>query len=290
MRTPSRRTVLIGGGALAIFAGASCANTASVENEFAAIEAALGGRIGVAARDSASGRTLSWRADERFALCSTFKWALAAFILRDVEAGRLALETPVDISADDLVPYAPIVEKNIRDGAMSIAALCAAAVEVSDNAAANILLRFVGGPAGFTARLAALGDAVTRLDRWEPELNENRPGDPRDTTTPAAMRTLLETMLARGALGESAKEQLAAWMIAASTGRERLRAGLPNSWRVGDKTGTSGNGAFNDVAFAFPPGAAPIFITCYINAPSAAAAAANAAHAQIARRIAAVMA
>ncbi|MGD9799220.1 MAG: class A beta-lactamase [Parvularculaceae bacterium] len=280
----SRRAVILGATGASL---AACATAPRGDTELASIESRLEGRVGVAAFDVSTGRTISHRADERFAMCSTFKWALAALLLREQEAGRLSIHRPLPIREDDLVPYAPVVEKRVASGSMTIAELCAAATGLSDNAAANILLRLIGGPEGFTASLRALGDQTTRLDRWETDLNENAPGDPRDTTTPSAMIALLRTFFIGDALNAASKERLAAWMIASKTGADRLRAGLPQGWTVGDKTGTSGNGAYNDVAFAVPDGRAPIFIACYVNAPSASGADANAAHAAVARRIAA---
>ena len=280
-RAFTRRRVLIGAGGVSI---AACAGIPRDAHAVKAIERRLGGRVGLDALDLSTGRRIAYRADERFAMCSTFKWALAGIILQDAEKGALSLATVMQISKKDLVPSAPVVEKRLADGGMRIGELCAAAVSVSDNAAGNLLLRLVGGPAGFTRRLRALGDRATRLDRWEPDLNENAPGDPRDTTTPAAMVELLRIILLGDTLSERSKARLTDWMIGSTRGLERLRAGLPPDWRAGNKPGT-GNGAHNDVAFAVPPGRAPIFIACYMNAPKAEAADLDAAHKAIGRLI-----
>ncbi|MCA8889205.1 MAG: class A beta-lactamase [Parvularculaceae bacterium] len=286
----SRRTVIAGALAAPLAAPlAGCATAPAGGGDFAAVEARLGGRLGVFAHDLETGRSFARRADERFAMCSTFKWALAGLILRARDEAALSLDDPAPYGCDDLVSYSPVTEPALGEGrAMTIGEVCNAAVTLSDNTAANLLLARIGGPQGFTGRLRTLGDDVTRLDRWETALNENLPGDPRDTTTPRAMTALLQRFIAGDALNDLSRKQLADWMIAAKTGGARLRAGLPPGWVVGDKTGTSGNGANNDVAFALPHGEddrAPILIASYINAPDADSAAANAAHADVARLV-----
>lgn len=242
----------------------------------------------MAALDTATGARIGHRAAERFAMCSTFKALLAACILARVDQGKLALEHRVPYRESDLLEYAPVTRARLAEGSLTVEELCAAAVEISDNTAANLLLAQIGGPAGLTAYLRGLGDEVTRLDRDEPTLNENLPGDPRDTTTPDAMTDTYRTLLVGDrALSEASRARLAAWMVRSTTGLARLRAGLPRDWVVGDKTGTSG-GVANDVAVAWPPSRAPIVITCFVDAPSASADARNAAHAEVARIVAEV--
>ena len=146
---------------------------------------------------------------------------------------------------------------------MTLAELCHAAITLSDNTAGNLLLDSFGGPAGLTAFARTLGDNITRLDRRETELNEAIPGDPRDTTTPAAMLDDMRRLLLDDVLSPASRQQLADWLLANTTGASRLRAGLPGDWRVGDKTGTSDNGASNDIAIAWPPGRAPLLVTAY---------------------------
>ncbi len=289
--TISRRAVVAGGLALPLAAPLAGCATAPAGGGFAEIEARLGGRVGVFAHDIGGRRRFGRRADERFAMCSTFKWALAGLILLERDNAVLSLDAAAPYGRDDLVSYSPATGPALDEGrAMTIGALCEAAVSLSDNTAANLLLALIGGPQGFTRRLRALGDETTRLDRWETALNENLPGDPRDTTTPRAMTALLQRFIAGDALSDPSRKQLADWMIGAKTGRTRLRAGMPAGWAVGDKTGTSGNGAYNDVAFAFPRAdggnvPTPILIACYINAPDADSAAADAAHADVARLV-----
>jgi beta-lactamase class A len=284
MQSLSRRAATLG--ALALVA---CAHEGEydAESPFAALEAELGGgRLGVAARDAATGLELEWRADERFAMASTFKWTLAAAILARVEAGELGLADPVPFTEADLLEYAPVTTARVGEGALSIEELCAASVVVSDNTAANLLLARCGGPAGLTAFLRGRGDAVTRLDRNEPSLNENLQGDPRDTTTPAAMLATMERLLLGDALGPDSRERLIGWMVESTTGLDRLRAGLPPDWRVGDKTGTGANGAVNDLALAWPPGRPPILIACFMSEGSAPSATRIALHAEVGRIVA----
>ncbi|WP_437958308.1 class A beta-lactamase [Sorangium sp. So ce119] len=254
----------------------------------ARIEAQLGGRLGVAALDTANGARIGHRAGERFAMCSTFKALLAANLLARVDQGQLALDHRVTYREADLLEHAPVTRARLAEGGLTVEELCAAAVETSDNTAANLLLAQIGGPAGLTAYLRSLGDQVTRLDRDEPALNSSLPGDPRDTTTPDAMTDTCRTILVdERALRQASRARLTAWMVRSTTGLARLRAGLPSDWVVGDKTGTGANGAANDVAVAWPPSRAPIVIACFVNAPAASAEARNAAHAEVARLVAA---
>jgi beta-lactamase class A len=155
-----------------------------------------------------------------------------------------------------------VTERHV-DAGMTVRELCDAAITLSDNTAANLLLASAGGPAGLTAFARSIGDTRTRLDRWETELNEAAPGDPRDTTTPAAMLHSMREVLLGDVLADGSRAQLVDWLVATRTGDRRLRAGLPDGWRVGDKTGTSGNGIANDVGIAWPPGRGPLLVTAY---------------------------
>jgi beta-lactamase class A len=246
-----RRGVLAGAAALAIVGRVGAAET-KARPGLAELELATGGRLGVFARDAASGRTLAHRPNERFPMCSTFKAFLAAAILARCDAGTMGLSERLTYGATDLLPYAPQTRAHLSDGAMSIEDLCAAAVEESDNTAANLLLARLGGPEPLTAWLRRLGDDVTRLDRNEPSLNTAIPGDPRDTTTPKAMTETLDGLLYGAALSAGSRERLLAWMLACRTGDTRLKAGVPAGWRVADKTGTGMNGTSNDVAVLLP--------------------------------------
>lgn len=233
----------------------------------AALEKRVGGRLGVALLDTASGRCTGHRIDERFGLCSTFKLPLAAVVLRQIDERRLQADQWVPYGEADLVAYAPVTRAQVGRGGMSVLALAEAAQTTSDNTAANLLLGLIGGPAGLTAALRAWGDTVTRLDRMEPQMNLVVPGDERDTTTPAAMARSAAHYLTGDALAPASRERLIAWMVATRTGQRRLRAGLPPAWRAGDKTGTAmAEGMmdkYNDVAITWPAGRAPVMISAY---------------------------
>jgi beta-lactamase class A len=235
---------------------------------FAALEAAHGGRLGVAALDTGSGQRVGHRADERFAMCSTFKLLLAAAVLARVDAGEESLDRTVTYGEADLLSYAPITRKHLPR--MTVGELCAAAIQYSDNTAANLLLRTVGGPKGLTRYLRSSGDKVTRLDRIEPELNSNLPGDERDATTPAAVVGTMRHLLTGKALSKASSAQLNLWLVGNTTGDKRLRAGVAPAWKVGDKTGTGGLGAANDVAIVWPKeGATPWLVAVFYSAPAA---------------------
>lgn len=285
-----RRRFLVAGGICV--AGVGCVGSrifaaeAAGSTGLAAIEAELGGRVGVMARDTGSGAELAWRADERFALCSTFKWILAAMILSETDRGDLTLDRRIEYGEADLLDYAPVTREHAAAGSMTVAGLCRAAVVVSDNTAANLLLELIGGPARLTAFLRQNGDTVTRLDRYEPALNTNIPGDQRDTTTPRAMLDTMQHLLLGDALSPASRERLNGWLVETATGRARLRAGLPDGWTVGDKTGTGKNGAANDVAIAWPPGRPPILVASYLSGSDAAGITLNAAHTRVARTVA----
>jgi beta-lactamase class A len=232
-------------------------------NRWREIEVSVAGRLGVAVLDTATGGLAGHRLDERFPMCSTFKFLAAAMVLARVDAGQERLDRRIVVTRGSLLEWAPVTRKRVGGAGMTVAELCEAAITVSDNTAANLLLASAGGPAALTAFARRAGDGVTRLDRTEPTLNEAIPGDPRDTTTPVAMLELLRETVLGTALSASSREQLTAWLVANKTGDKRLRAGVPKGWRVGDKTGSGRNNATNDVAVIWPPGRAPIIVTAY---------------------------
>jgi beta-lactamase class A len=232
------------------------------EIALAELESKNGGRLGVAALDLESGRRIGHRADERFAMCSTFKYLAAACVLARVDRGEERLDRAVNVAQSDLVTYSPVVEKHVGS-TITVAELCDAAITLSDNAAGNLLLASFGGPAGLTDFLRSIADGVSRLDRWEPDLNEARKGDLRDTTTPGAMLDTMNKLVLGDVLTPGSRRQLEDWLVANTTGGKRIRAGVPEGWRVGDKTGTGSNGATNDVAVLWPPGRKPILLTVY---------------------------
>jgi len=233
----------------------------------AAYERDTGGRIGVYAENLSTGAKIAWRADERFVMCSTFKASLAAFVLARADNGEDRLADLVAYKASDLLDYAPVAKQNLAqgatEGAMSVADMCKAIVELSDNTCANALLARVGGPSALTEFWCRAGDAVSRLDHNEPELNRSPPGDPNDTTTPSAMAGNLRRFLLGTVLTPSSREQLTQWMVDCKTGNNRLRGGLPGEWKVGDKTGNNGKDASGDIAIAWPKSGGPVLMAAY---------------------------
>lgn len=281
------RRVLAGGGAALIGAAvlARAGAHSSPERAIAEIEARVGARLGVAMRDTASGAELRYRADERFPITSTFKLLAGAAALARVDAGRDSLDRRVRFAKSDIVAYSPATERHADGEGMTLAEICDAAITLSDNTAGNLLLAAIGGPDGLTQYARALGDMVTRLDRIETDLNEARPGDVRDTTSPAAMLGNLEKLLVGEALTSASRQRLTNWMIANKTGDTRLRAGVPDGWRVGDKTGAGGNGSNNDIAIVWPPGGKPILIAAYLTECARSVDERNAALADVARAL-----
>lgn len=229
-------------------------------------EAASGGRIGFAVHDTATGRRFSHRGDERFAMASTFKMLLAAAILEQVDKGKERLDRAVPVKAGDILANSPVTEKRVG-GTATVGELAEATMIYSDNAAANLLLPAIGGPAGMTAFLRRIGDPVTRLDRNEPMMSEAKPGDPRDTTSPDAILATWERLLLGNVLTPASRARLTGWLVANTTGDTRLRAGLPKGWKVGDKTGTGANNNVNDIAIVWPDRAdgRPVLIASFIN-------------------------
>lgn len=262
------------------------ADSANFAAAIAALEQRVGGRIGVYALDTGSGRELAHRADERFATASTFKPLLVAAVLAEVDAGRLDLQTPVGLDDVEIQPYSPVTGELEPGATLSLRRLCEVTVTLGDNTSTNVLLDLVGGPRALTAFLRKHGDEVTRLDRYEVELNANTPGDDRDTTTPRAMAESTLRVLRSDILGSESRRRLRDWFVGSRTGFKRVRAGLPAAWRVGDKTGTGMNGAVNDVAVAWPPGHKPIAIAVYMSGSREETSTLSAAHPEIARLVA----
>ena len=286
----------IGGAAVAFGAlGATAARAdggfAGLSAAFAGIETACGGRLGVAVLDTGSGRRAGHREGERFPMCSTFKLLLAGAVLARIDAGRDSSERRVRVTQDDLLDYAPVTRDRVGGEGMTLAELCAAILVQSDNTAANLLLGVVDGPEGLTAWLRGLGNGVTRLDRREPELNEARPGDPRDTTSPAAMLADVQALALGPTLSPRSGERLRGWMRESRTGDARLRARLPQGWQVGDRTGTGRNNTSNVVGVLWPPGgAAPLVVTAYLTGGPADGARRDAALADVGTAVAAAWA
>ncbi|VTU28789.1 class A beta-lactamase [Variovorax sp. PBL-E5] len=266
----------------ALFASLGMSSLARAESladlpaQLAEIERGSGGRLGVGVLDTATGQRAGHREDERFPMCSTFKLLASALVLARVDRHEERLERRVVFGARDLVDGSPITGQHAGGNGMTMAELCEAAITRSDNTAGNMLLASFGGPKVFTTYARSLGDTLTRLDRNETSLNEARPGDPRDTTTPAAMLGNLQKILVGDALSPSSRAQLLRWLDANKTGDERMRARLPAGWKVGDKTGSGERGATNDIGILRPPGRAPILVTIYLTETEAPANARNA--------------
>ncbi|MDQ1833907.1 class A beta-lactamase [Massilia scottii] len=262
--SPRRRTVLVAGACAPLLAGCALPSGPVVITpaRLATLEKAAGGRLGVAAVDTGNGRQLGHRASERFPMCSTFKAIASAAILAHARNVPGLLEQRIRYTRADLVTYSPITEQALDKG-MTVAELCAATIQYSDNAAANLLMKLIGGPAGVTAFARSVGDATFRLDRWETELNSAIPGDPRDTTTPEAMATLLRRVALDDGLPPAQRDLLQAWMRGNTTGATRIRAGVPAGWAVADKTGTGAYGSSNDIGIVFPPKGAPVVLALY---------------------------
>lgn len=243
---------------------ASASTPITAAGDFAALEKASGGRLGVTLLDSATGQRIGHRQDERFPMCSTFKFVLCAAVLHQADAGRLTLDQRVPVRQQDMLSHAPVTTRHVGKD-LSVRDLCRATMITSDNPAANLLLGVVGGPSAVTRFLRDNGDAVTRNDRLEPDMNRFAPGDPRDTTSPAAMAASLQRFVLGTVLQPASRQQLADWLIDNETGDARLRAGLSKAWRVGDKTGSNGEDTTNDIAILWPTaGGAPWVLTSYL--------------------------
>jgi beta-lactamase class A len=265
-----RRDFLAGTTALIMAGPALAASAPDLRDRIRQIERRSGGRLGVSVLDTASGKRFDWHGEERFPLCSTFKFLLAGALLQHSDHGKLRLGQVLRVSPADLLPNSNFTQSRVGRGA-TVVELARAIMIDSDNAAANLLLPLIGGTEGLTRFARELGDEVTRLDRNEPALGEAKLGDPRDTTSPAAMVAVMERLLIGSSLGLASRRRLTAWLIACRTGEARLRAGLPAGWRIGDKTGTGANGTTNDIAIAWPPGklSRPLLIAAYLTGASA---------------------
>ena len=227
------------------------------------IESRLGARVGLAVYDTGRGTSWLYRADERFPLTSTFKALACSALLHRVDTGQTTLDHTVRITRSDLLPYAPVMGKLVGQE-VSLADTCAAALRLSDNVAGNKILESIGGPKGLTDFLRSIGDPTTRLDRWEPELNEATPGDPRDTATPSAIAKTLRSLVLGDVLSAASRTQLTAWLVADEVGGPLLRASLPRDWRIADRTGAGDHGSRGIISVIWPPERAPIIAAIFI--------------------------
>ena len=274
----TRRAVL----AASLALGATAAEAAA-DAALADLERRHGGRLGVVIWRPADGLRIVRRADERFAMCSTFKTLAAAAVLARVDRGREDLARRVVFGKEQVVTYSPVTGPRVGGEGMTLAEICAAAIRFSDNTAGNLLLDSLGGPAGLTRFARGLGDEITRLDRYETLLNEATPGDPRDTTSPEAMARNLRKLLLGPALSPESRRRLSQWMASNTTGDARIRRGIPTGWVVMDKTGAGENGANNDVAVVLPPSGQPAIVAVYYAESQGTGAQRNAVIADVAR-------
>ncbi|MEV5986744.1 class A beta-lactamase [Streptomyces sp. NPDC052051] len=229
----------------------------------AELEREHGARLGVYALATGSGATMAYRADERFAFCSTFKTFAAAAVLHRNPLAHL--DHHVTYTEADVNSISPITKDHTATG-MTIRQLCDAALRYSDGTAANLLMRDLGGPAKLTAYLRELGDPHSRMDDYEPELNRHGIEDPRDTTTPRAIATDHQRLLLGDALSADKRALLKDW-LERNEGPRRIRAGLPRGWKVANKTGTGDYGRANDVALVRPTGSAPLVLALMSDRP-----------------------
>jgi beta-lactamase class A len=256
-----RRDVMIGGLALGAIPTGAIARPIQPILDF---EHESGGQVGFHARDIGSGRALSWRAHERFLICSTFKASLAALTLHRVDVNQEGIGNRITLTSADVPDWhAPVAREHLARGYMTVGEMCDAAVRYSDNSCANMLLARAGGPPALTAFWRSLGDQVSRIDDAEPEVNRTTPGGLRNTTTPIAMAATLERMVLSNALSLSSLTLLRSWLVGNTTGDNRLRAGLPVGWVTGDKTGSNGADAAGDLAVTWPHADRPIVMVAY---------------------------
>lgn len=234
----------------------------SIQKQFAQLETAKNGRLGISAINTANKQTIHYRANERFPFCSTSKFMVVSAILKQSEIKPQLLQERIKYKNEDIVSYSPITEKHLNDG-MTIAELCAAAINHSDSTAMNLLIKKLGGPNAINDFAHSIGDHVFTLNRLEPELNTAIPGDIRDTTSPLAMQKSLYQLGLGNLLSTSQKTMLQSWLKSNTTGDKRIRAALPKSWIVGDKTGSGDYGTTNDIAIIWPPKCAPIVMALY---------------------------
>lgn len=267
-------------------ASASVAQDGDLNETITQIEAQLNARIGVAAYSVGSDMRWQYHADDRFPMSSTFKTLACAALLHRVDSNQEKLDRVVKIETKDIVSYSPITETRLADAGMTLAELCEATITVSDNTAGNLVLGAIGGPEGLTRFMRSIGDEVTRLDRMETQLNEGLPGDPRDTTTPNAMASAMESLVLGDVLTASSRAQLELWLRGDTVADALFRAGIPASWEIADKTGAGGYGSRSIAAIMWPPSSNPIVATVYITETEASFDDRNTAIAQIGTAIA----
>ena len=240
----------------------SYAGVSQLNMPYQLLEKSSDGMLGVAAIDTGSNEKLNYNGNKRFPFCSTFKFMLAAAILKKSQVNHGLLEKKLHYTKQDLIGWSPITRKNLSGG-MTVKQLCRAAITQSDNAAANLLMRLLGGPQAVTRFARSIGDKHFNLVRWETALNTAIPGDVRDTTTPLSMTNSLKAIVFGGVLTTKNKQLIKSWLLENETGAKRIRAGAPRGWVIGDKTGTGDYGSTNDIGIIWPPKCNPIVISLY---------------------------
>ena len=254
------------------------------KSTFKTIETDIGGRIGVAVLDLETGRRLSWRDNERFPMNSTFKLLLVAATLKRIEDGHEDLNRRLLVRKADVVSWSPVLKKRVGTR-MSVGELGESVLVNGDNTATNLLLKAMGGPDRLTAFLRRHGDTITNVNRYEPQMNDVGSRDKRDTSTPRRMLENLDHFLRSNALSEQSKTQLMTWLTQSRTGRKRIRAGLPEDWIVGDRSGSGYGGRASNIAIAYPPGRRPVLISIYLDGPRLPMKELNKVHQSVARDI-----
>ncbi|MCB5319250.1 class A beta-lactamase [Yersinia massiliensis] len=272
MKSGLKRTLFMSVAALPLFLATSIAQAtppvehAKIQQKLMALEKESGGRLGVTLINTADNSQIHYRADERFPMCSTSKVMAASALLKKSETQKGLMDERIHFKKSDLVTWSPITEKKLQEG-MTWAELSAATLQYSDNTAMNLILTQLGGPAKLTEFARSIGDKSFRLDRPEPELNTAIPGDERDTSTPQAMAESLQNLTLGDALAKSQRAQLVGWLKGNTTGAASIRAGLPATWQVGDKTGAGEYGTTNDIAVIWPDNHAPLILVTYFTQP-----------------------
>lgn len=229
-------------------------NIIATDQEFVQLERDFDARLGVYAIDTGTGRTITYRPDERFAYASTYKVLAAGAVLQQSSVDEI-----ITYTSDDLVTHSPITEKHV-DAGMTLGEISEAAIRYSDNTAGNLLFLKLGGPESFEKALEQIGDRVTKAERFEPELNEATPGELRDTSTPRALATTLQAFTVGDVLPADKRSILTDWLRGNATGDNLIRAGAPGGWEVGDKSGAASYGTRNDIAVVWSPNRDPIVI------------------------------
>lgn len=282
----SIKGIVLGGSILiSLVACASQIKNSGLVNLAVETEKRLDARIGLAVYDYHSGKRWEYNANDRFPLTSTFKALACAAVLERVDAGDEDLQRVVIVRESDLVPYAPVTAKRLGGQGMTLYELCDAAMSMSDNTAANLVLRSLGGPQGVTEFARRIGDSLTRLDRWEIELNEASPGDLQDTTTPNAMAQNLRRLVFGDVLSTNSRQQFADWLVGNKVAGSLIRAGIPDDWRVGDRTGAGGYGSRSIIAVIWPPERKPVIVAIYMTETKASLDERNAAIAAMAKAL-----